>query len=59
MSETLKNLAVMALVLHVIAAIWFASSPSRVGYWIAAMDIAYDSIWSEYLFDCDCTQPLE
>jgi cbb3-type cytochrome oxidase subunit 3 len=59
MSETLKNLAVMALALHVIAVIWFAASPSRVGHWAAAMDIAYDSIWSEYVFDCDCTQPLE
>lgn len=59
MSQTLKNLSVMALCLHIIAAIWFMASPSRAGHWLAAHDVAYDSIWSEYVMDCDCTQPQE
>jgi hypothetical protein len=59
MSETLKNLAIMALCLHIIVVMQYAASPTRAGHWLAARDIAYDSIWSEYVFDCDCTQPLE
>lgn len=34
-------------------------NPELVGYWQAQRDIAYDSIWIEYISDCDCAQPLE
>jgi len=59
MSNTLKNWAIVTLCLHCIAALWFAASPTRLGYWLAAMDIAYDSVWIEYVGDCDCAEPLE
>jgi cbb3-type cytochrome oxidase subunit 3 len=59
MSETIKNWTIIALCLHIIAAIWFASSPHRLGYWEAARDIAYDSVWIEYMGDCDCTDSFE
>jgi hypothetical protein len=33
--------------------------PTSLGEWKAKMDIGYDSIWSEYVYDCDCTEELE
>lgn len=54
MSELFKQWAIIALCLHCIAVIWFISSPSRMGYWLAHLDIAYDSIWIEYVGDCNC-----
>jgi hypothetical protein len=54
MTEHIKNWAIIALCLHIIAAIWFAASPTRLGYWLATKDVAYDSIWIEYIGDCDC-----
>lgn len=35
------------------------TNPEAVGEWEAKRDIGYDSIWSEYIMDCDCTEPLE
>jgi hypothetical protein len=34
-------------------------NPVQVGYWQAQRDIGYDSIWGEYVSDCDCTEILE
>ena len=31
----------------------------KIGQWKAEMDIGYDSVWAEYIFDCDCTEALE
>lgn len=40
--------------------VWMlALNPESVGQWEAKRDIGYESIWSEYVSDCDCTQPLE
>ena len=33
--------------------------PEKIGQWKAQMDIGYDSVWSEYVSDCDCTEALE
>lgn len=33
--------------------------PEKIGQWKARMDIGYDSVWSEYMSDCDCTESLE
>lgn len=35
------------------------ANPAAVGQWKAKVDIGYDSIWSEYVSDCDCTETLE
>lgn len=35
------------------------SNPESIGQWKAQMDIGYDSIWAEYVYDCDCTEALE
>lgn len=34
-------------------------APETVGHWLAQKDIAYDTIWVEWVGDCDCTEPLE
>lgn len=35
------------------------SHPELLGQWDARRDIGYDSVWGEYLSDCDCMQPVE
>ena len=35
------------------------TNPEAVGQWQAKRDIGYDSIWSEWIMDCDCTEALE
>lgn len=35
------------------------ANPSTVGHWLAQVDVAYDSIWSEYISDCDCAPALD
>lgn len=59
MAHTIKNWCIIALCLHTLAAIWFAASPTRLGMWEAQRDIAYESIWGEYVADCDCTSSRE
>lgn len=59
MSNAIKNWSITVLCLSVTVMIWMASSPNRLGYWEAQRDIAYDSVWSEYVSDCDCGQPVE
>jgi hypothetical protein len=34
-------------------------NPTAVGHWQAQRDVAYDSIWGEWVVDCDCTEILE
>ena len=59
MSAIIRNWSITALCLHFIAALWIISDPNTMGYWLAKRDIAYDSIWIEYIGDCDCTESLE
>lgn len=59
MSNAIKNWSITVLCLSVTVLIWIAADPSRLGYWQAKKDIAYDSVWAEYIADCDCTQPFE
>lgn len=59
MSNVIKDWSITTLCLSIVAIIWFASSPSRLGYWEAQRDVAYESIWSEHITDCDCTDTLE
>lgn len=49
--------AVKIAVIVLIAVVLF--NPEAVGHWQAQKDIAYDSIWMEWIADCDCTEPLE
>lgn len=60
MTTVIKNWVIITVGLHIIAAVWLvALNPESVGQWEAQRDIGYESIWSEYVSDCDCTQPLE
>jgi hypothetical protein len=54
MTQLIKQWAITALCLHLITVIWYAASPTRAGHWMAARDIAYDSVWLEYVEDTNC-----
>ncbi len=55
-SEYFNNIIkFIVLVVTVIA----LDHPEKIGQWKAQMDIGYDSVWSEYISDCDCTEALE
>lgn len=59
MSARIRDWTIIAVCLHVIAGFWMAANPITLGQWQAMRDVAYDSIWSEYISDCDCTEPLD
>jgi hypothetical protein len=52
------TLTLIIKVLIVGAFIIFEVNPEYYGERLARMDVAYDSIWGEYIMDCDCTEPL-
>jgi hypothetical protein len=59
MLQDIRDLAIIAT----IAGLWIVAgvmaNPETQGHWVAKRDIAYNSIWSEYIVDCDCTLPVE
>lgn len=60
MIRNLRDFAIFILVMYVFALLIAARfNPEWVGHWQAQKDIAYDSIWIEWIGDCDCTEPLE
>jgi hypothetical protein len=60
MIQNMRDFAIFLLTMYVLVlAISARVSPEGVGHWKARMDVAYDSIWSEYIVDCDCTEELE
>lgn len=60
MTTVIKNWVIITVGLHIIATVWLvALNPESVGQWEAKRGIGYESIWNEYVSDCDCTQPLE
>jgi len=42
-----------------VAVMTFLTNPEAVGEWQARVDVAYDSIWMEWVSDCDCTESLD
>lgn len=60
MIRNMRDFAIFLLVMYVLTvSITARLFPDQVGHWLAQKDIAYDSIWMEYIADCDCTNPLE
>jgi hypothetical protein len=60
MIRNMRDIAIFILTVYIFAVMmWARLSPEEVGQWKARMDVSYDSIWSEYIFDCDCTEALE
>jgi hypothetical protein len=56
MIRDMRDLAIFLLTMYVlVVAISARVSPEGVGHWKARMEVSYDSVWSEYLADCDCT----
>jgi hypothetical protein len=58
-TDAVKLLNQLAIAVILTVVLILISDPSAVGHWLAQVDIAYDSIWGEYVADCDCTLPLE
>lgn len=56
----MRDIAIFILTMYIIAImVWVRLNPEGVGQWKAQMDIAYDSIWVEYVADCDCMESFE
>ena len=60
MIKTIRDIAISLFLIYTMCIMfWARVYPDQVGYWQAQKDIAYDSIWMEYVGDCDCTEALE
>jgi hypothetical protein len=60
MIRNIRDIAITLLVAYVLVVSMTARmNPEWVGHWMAQKDIAYDSVWSEWIMDCDCTEALE
>lgn len=60
MIKNMRDFAIFILTVYIFSVMISARlDPEWVGHWEARKDIAYDSIWGEYIMDCDCTEPLE
>ena len=60
MIKNCRDAAIFLLTLYVlIVAIWARTNPASIGEWQAQKDIAYDTVWMQWIGDCDCTMPLE
>ncbi len=60
MIRNMRDFAIFLLVMYVLTiAINARLNPEWVGHWIAQKDVAYDTIWMEWVGDCDCMEPLE
>ena len=55
-SEYFNNIIKFIVLVVIVIAL---DHPEKIGQWQARMDIGYDSIWSECVSDCDCTEALE
>ncbi len=60
MIRNIRDITITALVLYAFCiSLWAGLNPEAVGHWQAQKDVAYDTIWGEWVSDCDCTEPLE
>ena len=60
MIKNLRDFSIFLVLMYALAvSIWIRTSPEQVGHWLAQKNIAYDSIWMEYVGDCDCTEALK
>ena len=56
----MRDFAIFLLVMYVlVVAVTARMNPEWVGHWLAQKDVAYDTIWTEWVGDCDCTESLE
>jgi hypothetical protein len=60
MIRNMRDFAIFLLVMYVlVVAVTARINPEWVGHWLAQKDVAYDTIWTEWVGDCDCTESLE
>jgi hypothetical protein len=60
MIRNMRDFAIFLLVMYVlVVAVTARMNPEWVGHWLAQKDVAYDTIWMEWVGDCDCTESLE
>jgi hypothetical protein len=60
MIRNMRDFAIFLLVMYVLViAVTARINPEWVGHWLAQKDVAYDTIWTEWVGDCDCTESLE
>lgn len=60
MIKNCRDFAIFVLTIYVLAvAVWARTNPTSVGEWQAKKDVAYDTVWMQWVGDCDCTLPLE
>lgn len=58
MLKIVRDVMITVAAVHIAVAYWVVMDAEFVGHWLANVDIAYDSVWAEYVADCDCTQEL-
>lgn len=51
-----ESLSVTIKIIAIVFGGVILTTPELIGEWQAKRDIAYDSIWGEYVMDCDCTE---
>lgn len=59
MLKLVRDVMITLAAAHITVAYWAVMDAEFVGYWLANVSIAYDSVWAEYVSDCDCTEDLE
>lgn len=54
MIKNIRDISIIALIVYVFAQSWYIRhNPEQVGYWLANINIASDSIYSEYYGDIE------
>lgn len=54
MIKNIRDISIIALIVYVFAQSWYIRhNPEQVGYWLANISIAADSIYSEYYGDIE------
>ena len=59
MMKLVRDLMIILAMAHLIVGYYFVLDAKSVGYWKANVEIAYQSVMTEYWSDCDCTESLE
>ena len=54
MIKIVRDIVITIAMAQLIVGCWLVLNFEFVGHWLANVDIAYDSVWSEYIADCDC-----
>jgi len=60
MIRDMRDIAILIFMVYILSIMtWVLLSPEDVGQWKARINVSYDSIWSEYIFDRDYVGSFE